>query len=230
MLFENMRLDSDTDFKILGTRHPGGKFKHEVIIAPLPKGYPGHLKSSELVPAGYDYYVYLDSDVLCFGNPGDLIDPAKDFSIVHDERPMLDRWFAYEKAPREDKVKMQSLMGINAGTFCFRDLGFLETIRNLLYPLGANVSSLQGWMMLEQSSFNYALAKAVDFDLARCHDLTPVTQLQAQVRPYVQSKYLYHFTGAPNTMAGKAYVMGEFLKRTPGWGYTPTPQVATPTP
>lgn len=230
MLFDSMKLDAETDFKVIATKHVGGKFKHEVIIAPLPKGYPGFLKSSELVPAGYDYYIYLDSDIFCFGNPRDLIDPAKDFSIVFEDRPMIDRWYAYDKAPREDKLKMEKILGMNAGNFCFRDIAFLEQIRRLWHPWVQYGSSTGIDARLEQSSFNYALAKAVDFDLTKCHDLTPVAQLQAAIHQYTPSKHLYHFTGAPNTMAGKAYVMGEFLKKAPGWGYTPTQQVVTPTP
>lgn len=212
MLFDSMKLDSDTDFKIIATKHPGGKFKHEVIIAPLPKGYPGFLKSSENVPSGYDYYIYLDSDIFCFNDPKTLINPDKDFSVVFEEMPMIDRWYAYDKAPREDKVKMQSILGMNAGTFCFRDISFLGQIRGLWLPWVQYGSSTGVDARLEQSSFNYAICQRTGFDLSKCNDVTPSAQLQAAVRPYDPNKFLYHFTGAPNTMAGKAYVMSEFLK------------------
>ena len=212
MLYDSMILDSDTDFCVVATRAMTGKFYHKSIVAPLPKGYPGFLKSSEMIPRGYDQYIYLDSDVFCFGNPKSLIHPDKDFSIVFEEMPMIDRWYVYDKAPREDKLKMERILGMNAGTFCFKDIGFLEEIRRLWHPWVQWGSSTGVDARLEQSSFNYAICQRTGFDLGKCHDLTTITQLQAQVRPFDPAKYLYHFTGAPNTMAGKAYVMGEFLK------------------
>ncbi len=213
MLYDSMTLDSDTDFCVVATKTITGKFKHNIVVAPLPKGYPGFLKSSEMVPKGYDQYVYLDSDVFCFGNPKSLIHPDKEFSVVFEGREMIDRWYAYDKAPREDKLKMEKVFGMNAGTFCFKDIGFLEEIRGLWHRWVQWGSSMGVDARLEQSSFNYAVSRRVDFDFSKCHDITPVTQLQAAIMPYDPAKYLYHFTGPPNTMAGKAYVMGEFLKR-----------------
>ena len=210
MLFDSVDWSGNVDFCIVGTKQIGGKFKHKVIVDPHPREYPGFMKSSKVVPKGYDRYVYLDSDIFYFGSPNDLFHDDKDFSIVFEERTMIDRWYAYDKAPKSDKAKMEQILGMNAGNFCFKDLGFLDEIRALWERYVTN--SVNSDARLEQSSFNYAICKRTDFDLTKCHDLTPITQLQAAVRPFDKNKTLYHFTGAPNTMAGKAYVMGEFLK------------------
>ena len=209
MLCDSIDWSGNVDFCVVATREIGGKFKHKVVIETHPKEYPGFMKSSKVVPKGYDRYVYLDSDIFYFGSPNDLFHDDKDFSIVFEERTMIDRWYAYEKAPREDKLKMEQILGMNAGNFCFKDLSFLEEIRALW---GKHVTNSVGSdARLEQSSFNYAVCKRTEFDLTKCHDLTPITQLQAAIRPFDKNKTLYHFTGAPNTMAGKAYVMGQFL-------------------
>jgi hypothetical protein len=66
--------------------------------------------------------------------------------------------------------------------------------------------------MLEQSSFNYAICKQLDFRLEKTLDLTDKTTLFAQDKDFDNEKIIYHFNGFSNQMSPKYAMMKNFYK------------------
>jgi len=172
----------------------------------------GFLKFSTKIPHGYDYYIYLDSDILYYGKSSDLYNNNCDFSIVREDWvKMTHPWHFYQKSTQEESEKMNNLNGINSGTFGFKDIGFLEKVRKL-YENDITLDVMSN-IKLEQSSFNYAICKELDFNIDnRVLDLTNKTLLFATGKQFNKEKTIYHFNGFTNTMSGKTSSMKSFLE------------------
>lgn len=172
----------------------------------------GFLKFSDKIPHGYDYYIYLDSDILYYGNSSDLYDNNCDFTIVREDWvKMTHPWHFYQKSTYEESEKMNNLNGINSGTFGYKNISFVEKVRKL-YESDIT-SDVMSNIKLEQSSFNYAICKELDFNIDnRVFDLTSKALLFATGKQFNKEKTIYHFNGFTNTMSGKANTMKSFLK------------------
>lgn len=194
------------DFKIV-TNKSEYKNNKDVIFDETSYKYIGFLKYSKNIPHGYDKYIYLDSDILYFDDVENLFSEKK-YSCVIEELPMNHEWFLYKKHDHEYLEKIKLLNGFNAGTFSFEDINFLKQIRNYFEPYVTQDVHFDA--RLEQSSYNYALSKNINFDLNNIYDLTKITQLFADTKQYTYNKKLYHFCGFSNEMQSKFFKMKNF--------------------
>jgi len=218
LLVEHMTLPDNVDFCVMSNKSGPGGFKHKVIVDPKDYLYGGFLKYSELIPKGYDYYLFLDPDILYFGNPVDLINPDKDFTVVVEkENLMSQEWFQYRQASNLDKLKFSMLKGLNAGTFGFKDLGFTASVRSLFEPHILTI--LPDDAILEQSSYNYGICLATNFEMSKCHDIAQGVQLFAGYNPFDLTKQLFHFCGFNKSMVDKYDEMASLVKVLASKGY-----------
>lgn len=194
------------DFKIVTNVKEYEQYE-DIIFDDNRYNYIGFLKYSKNIPAGYDKYIYLDSDVLYFDNVNNLFSEKK-YSCVIEELPMNHEWFLYKNHEHEYLEKIKLLNGFNAGTFSFDDINFLKQIRDCFEPfVSQNVHSDA---RLEQSSYNYILSKNINFNISNIHNLTEMTQLFADTKQYTSNKKLYHFCGFSNEMQSKFIKMKNF--------------------
>jgi hypothetical protein len=211
LLVANMTLPDNVDFCVMSNKPGPEGFSHKVIVDPKDYLYGGFLKYSALIPKGYDYYLFLDPDIIYFGNPMDLIDPTKDFTIVTEERHDMSReWFEYKRAPNLDRLKFTMLKGINAGTFGFKDLGFTAKVRSLFEPYIQTI--LPDDAILEQSSYNYGICLSTNFEMSKCNDIAQKVQLFAGYNPIDPMKQLFHFCGFKKSMVDKYSEMASLVK------------------
>lgn len=172
--------------------------------------YIGFLKYSKNIPNGYRYYLYIDSDILLLGNKEILTNTEFEYTIVQEEwLKMTNHWHCYKYCTAEEFKKMSNLNGINAGTFGYKDIKFLSLVRNLHSKYITN--NLIENAMLEQSSFNYAICKKLNFNLENVLNLTNKTCFFAQDRCFDKEKIIYHFNGFSNQMESKYQMMKNFL-------------------
>ena len=107
---------------------------------------------------------------------------------------------------------MRDLYGINSGTFAFKDINFLKKIKSL-YQNDVTENVMEN-IMLEQSSFNYALCKELNFNFDKnVLDLTSKTTLFAQNNEFRKEKLIYHFNGFSNEMRSKFNHMKNFYEK-----------------
>jgi hypothetical protein len=211
ILAANMTLPDGVDFCVISNKPSPEGFKHKVILDPRYYVYGGFLKYSKLIPKGYDYYLFLDPDIVCFGNPMNLIDPNKEFTtICEPKESMGGPWFNYRRAPVSDRLKFFMLKGMNAGTFGFKHIKFTGSIRKLFEPHIQH--NLIEDAKLEQTSYNYGMCLATDFDLSKSYDISDKSQLFAGYSPFDLSKQLFHFCGFQKTMADKYGEMASLVK------------------
>lgn len=206
LLINNIK-DRDFDFAIISNKTISCKYK--VIADEKDYQYIGFLKYSEKIPKGYDQYIYLDSDILYFGHSKDLVDDSKEFSIVKEKLLMNNEWFKYPYNDSFEYINKAGLnAGLNAGTFAYKNISFLQHVRNLYEPFISQDTHLDA--RLEQSSYNFALSREVNFDFNKCHDLTSKTVLFADQHPFSAEKSIYHFCGFSNEMNSKFSKMKKF--------------------
>jgi hypothetical protein len=162
------------------------------------------------LPKNYDYYVYLDSDILYFGKIADLLPIDRGLSIVKENHMMNNSWFAYPHATKEHSKLFSSINGINAGTFVYTNPSFLETVRQL-YITNIKSNYIEN-AKLEQSSFNYALCLLSSFKFNKYYDISNICQLHSKHNSFSNKKLLYHFCGIDQTMKTKYTIMENFYK------------------
>jgi hypothetical protein len=194
------------DFKII-TNNIDYKQYEDVIYDEFQCEYVGFLKYSENIPDGYDRYIYLDSDILYFGNVNELFSD-KEYSCVIEDLPMTNEWFLYKNHNNQYLNNIKNLNGFNAGTFSFKKISFLSKIRQAFKPYITQNVHLDA--RLEQSSFNFILSNEINFDINNINNLTQITQLFADINPHSNSKKLYHFCGFSNEMSSKFFKMKNF--------------------
>jgi hypothetical protein len=199
--------DKNFDFLIISNREEACKYS--TIVDKSFGEYAGFLKYSSSIPRNYDQYVYLDSDILYLGHLHDLFNDSL-ISITKENLPMNQEWFKYPFDNSEEYLsKIYQMKGVNAGSFCFKDIGFIDLVRSFFISHITNDVMFNA--MLEQSSFNYALCKYLNFDFTNIFDFTEQTQLFAHQHPFSDNKKLYHFCGFDNSMNGKIKKMIQFL-------------------
>jgi len=209
MMLQNIK-DSDFDFAIVSNKEVD--CRHKIILDKKPYNYIGFLKYSECLPKDYDRYIYLDSDILYFGCISNLFVENKEFSIVKEKLQMSNEWFKYPYLNTPDYLnKVHNTLGLNAGTFSFTSVKFLENTRELFEPFISQ--EIHQDARLEQSSFNLALSREVNFDFSKCHDLTETVVLFADQSSYQSDKTLYHFCGFSNEMQSKLFKMKNFYDK-----------------
>lgn len=185
--------------KILSNNH----HNLQVIIDdnPIYNKYIGFIKYSQLLPKNYNYYIYLDSDILYFGNILNLLSIDKSYAIVKENYKMSHSWFAYKYAPQDHCKLFDNIFGINAGSFSYSDTSLLDMVRKLYLPYIQ--SDYIENAKLEQSSFNYALCLLSNFNLDQYKHFEDICYLHAK-NTLIQNKQLYHFCDINQSMKNKA--------------------------
>ena len=156
-----------------------------------------YTKYTELLPDTYDYYIYLDSDILFFDKLESIISD-KDYSIVTEKKigQIKDNpWFAYRNATNEEKLDFTKIAPINAGTFAFSK-----------FTIFTQFSAIEN-VQFEQSCFNYSIYKLCGINYDSCYDISDKIELFAKT---ITNKQVYHFCGFTNEMASKYIRMKNF--------------------
>lgn len=208
-LYSSLKLKNQTfDFAVISNRH-NSDFDGKIIIDVNPSPYVGFLKYSKKIPSGYDHYLYLDSDIL-FYDTIESICKGFDFSLVL-EKPatMAGKWWssAFEE---KEKEKLKQYTAINAGSFSFNDVSFLEKVRNIFH----NRITLNHLLdaKLEQSSFNRAILEQGILE-KRYLDFSNKIQLHAKPDTINRQKTIYHFCGYSGGMMTKRNRMEMTLQK-----------------
>lgn len=208
LLHQSIQLNNQDnfDFVVMSSQDAPKNFHISTIVDknPLYDKYVGFLKYSQLIPKNYDNYIYLDSDILYFGELSQLVSAQSDFTITKESFNMDHEWFGFPYAPKEHKDKFNIAKGINAGSFAFKNINFLNDIKSLYTPYITDDSISNA--KLEQSSFNYTIALLCDFDLDKYYDISPICSLYSGTAP-IEGKLLYHFCNFTNSMQFKYHNM-----------------------
>jgi hypothetical protein len=209
LLSGNMIQDTNVDYCVISNNPPPPDFKYNVVQTKLNANYVGFLKFYSKIPDGYDHYIYMDSDILFFGNPLSLI-PTEDLSIVIENCNIRDEWHSFHI---NDKNKIPNVKGLNAGTFVFSNKNFVNQVNeNILNNYNPSWSTIHNAMM-EQSVFNMTIGQTCNFDWTKYKDITDITKLHVPTDfKYNKSIKIYHFCGWAGQMCTKYIRMIDFLK------------------
>lgn len=207
LLLSNIDKSDDFDFVVVSNNknHPKDI---SVVVDNSNINYIGDLKYSLEIPKGYSRYVYLDSDILFYGSIKDLYDEDKDYSLVFENIPMNLHFFSYPYSDDNHKNMEKNLLGLNAGTFSFKNHSFLQIVREKISNV--RIHNPVTAAMYEQSALNYVISKLLNYDFSLAKNLTPITSLFAQEHPYDENKKIYHFCGFNGSMINKYRLMENF--------------------
>lgn len=193
--------NTDFDFYIVTNRLATVRW-WKTIYDPFGFGnYVGWLKYTNLLPDGYDYYIYLDNDILFYEDLYNILTP---YSFVVEPYRMSTVWFRYPFATRQAKQEMKDVNGLNAGTFVFKDKQFLESVKSLYVQ--QEFKSIEDEGKFEQKAFNYAIFR----EKLSYLDISNLVQLHATE---ITDKKIYHFCGFDGHMNNKLEKMQVFHKR-----------------
>jgi lipopolysaccharide biosynthesis glycosyltransferase len=181
--------------------------------------YIGGLKyNTQILPKNYDYYIYLDSDILYFDSLDKLLPHNHELSIVS-EYPLLVKasdWFHYGYSHYVEENLISNFfnsIGLNAGTFAYHQskISYIEDIYKTFLKALESVKKNTG--RLEQSVFNYMMHKYTNFNSSSYNNLSNFTQLHAHKFDPSKNKTLYHFCGFFGQMETKYQNMKVFYDK-----------------
>lgn len=187
--------------------------KYKIIQESINSNYIGWIKYTENLPDGYDFYLYLDSDILFYENVENIF-RKKQISIVYEMLPMSNIWFSSSIANYEEKMHMSQLKGVNAGTFCYENKEFVKEI-NKLIKIEYYAENIYTQAQIEQSTFNYKIFNILKTDKQILNDITSIVSLHAN--DLVKNKYIYHFCGFNGKMEDKYIRMKKFISKNEKW-------------
>jgi hypothetical protein len=217
LLLKSIIQDIDYDFIILSNSLPKIFTNFNVIIDDTKtSNYIGYLKYSPKIPKNYDYYIYLDSDILYFDKISKLLPINKNFTIVKENSRILKNdWYYFHYIDTQDDYVLQQSEAMNAGSFAFyKDkCSYISEIYELYKKFTHINNTCHSNAKLEQSIYNYVINKMNNFDLSHCHDITDQTILFAANKKPEDNKKLYHFCGFTNEMESKYRKMKIFYDR-----------------
>jgi hypothetical protein len=167
--------------------------------------YIGWLKYTKKLPINYDYYLYFDSDILCYEKLENIISLDKDLSLVKEDRFMSFNWFNYPYATVEEKEIFKSINGVNAGTYFFKDTSFLNDVRDSFKNHNISSNGKEKLAMFEQSCFNYSV-----FKYLLNNEYTDITDYVKLFAKEISNETIYHFCGYEGFMDNKYVRMNNF--------------------
>lgn len=218
LLLSSIIKDINFDFLILTNKNINTS-KYAVaydIAGSSHHQYIGYLKYlTYLIPNDYDYYIYLDSDILYFDNISKLLPKNKLFSVVKESGSKVkdSEWYYFKHTPKEDDFKLREMVALNAGTFVFHN-SQKDNIHKM-YELYSKYSNgdMHHDVRLEQAIYNYIVYRSTDYNEENLYDLTNMTQLFASNYSPQENKKLYHFCGFTNEMTTKYNSMKNFYEK-----------------
>jgi hypothetical protein len=219
LLLSSIIFDIDYDFFIVSNNEGISNNKYQTILDnnELSKEYIGYLKYSPLIPKNYDYYIYLDSDILYFDKLSNLFNMEYSFSIVKENPNTISDhdwyYFKYHTLDENNTQKLKNSYALNAGSFAIRgsEIFTIDQMYNL-YKSHFN-NDIGHDVRLEQSIYNYIIHSTSCYDLSKCYDITDTVKLFASNTQQASDKKLYHFCGFTNEMASKYKYMKEFYDK-----------------
>jgi hypothetical protein len=215
LLLSSITFNIDVDFAIVSNKTPSQSIKYNIVFDDsIQSEYIGQLKYSKKIPQNYDYYIYLDSDILYFDQISKLIDTTKAFTIVRENyKIQKNPWHYFQYAPEKDKSDIINAEALNAGSFAFSASQYsaIEEMYDLCTKYYKN--DIYHDVRLEQCIYNYVIHKATQFNLNHCHDITGSVELFASNKNKIPNKSLYHFCGFDNTMKSKITNMRTFYDK-----------------
>jgi len=217
LLLSSIVYDIEYDFYIISNKPSPNRITHNLIIDDvLPSNYIGYLKYSEKLPDNYDYYIYLDSDILYFDKLSELIDRTKEFSVVTENYIVGDSewfYFKYHDLDKPNTINFKKSNALNAGSFAF-NRSSKNTVHKAhsLYRKYHN-NDIDHDVKLEQCIFNYIIHSNTNYTLDNCFNITNTVELFASNKSPKENKKLYHFCGFTNEMGSKYQSMKEFYDK-----------------
>lgn len=167
------------------------------------------LKYSQKIPEGYDAYVYLDSDILVYGNITDIVPVKEDYGLVTEapKKMCSSPWFRYDFADLELIEEMKNKTALNAGTFVYKNTELISYIYKELQKNIDKVPYYKNKWKLEQSCFNYYFLKFRH----KYKILDERCKLFALPGDYADlNKQIFHFCGISKTLLQKYNQMEKF--------------------
>lgn len=209
--------DNDYNFYILSNNTFYSNTNYNIVYdTTIVSDYVGYLKYSPNIPKDYDYYVYLDSDILLFDKISSLVCANKEFSIVREKCLVSENkeWFYFNHIlDREDIYKIQNAQALNAGSFAFRHDQFSVIEKIYTYYKTYHNHNTNHNVRLEQGIYNFVINKHSDYQLKNCYDITDKAVLFASNKEFIDNKTLYHFCGYTNEMITKYNNMKAFYDK-----------------
>jgi hypothetical protein len=161
-------------------------------------------KYSDVLPEGYDNYIYLDSDILVDDKISSIIKDGM-INVVPEQNLVGENFWHKPEFCTDEEKYIYEKRALNAGTFSFPDKSFVEGVKKALLD---NITTIGGnFAPFEQSCFNYC-AHIFDYDLnflncvkLHCHDNTKKEE----------GIKIYHFCGYSGSMIGKYRAMEKFI-------------------
>lgn len=212
LLLDSITKDIEFDFFIITNQKDiPTTIKHNILLDnTLSSNYVGYLKYSKVLPNNYEYYIYLDSDILFFDSLSKLIPYNRSFTVVR-ENTLIERnfWYYFPFVEKNDDEQLQTSQALNAGTFAFHK-NQIHIIDKILSLYSKHHTNEPQDPALEQSIFNYVVNKNFQYKLYDCLDITDTVQLFASTEKIHKNKKLYHFCGYTNEMDSKYKKMHDF--------------------
>lgn len=215
-LLKNNSSDS-FDFAVLCNSRDHSHTDHTVLYdESYPPQYLGFLKYSSSIPPNYDFYVYLDSDILFYSILNEVLPCTEKVVSVATEgtATMIDsNWHSHGYIDKMLSIGLPKPC-VNAGQFSFKGSSdFISLVRNNMKRTLESVDNYRNLpsyqcAMYEQSSFNYTLISIWD-----SVDLYKMSS-KLSVRPEQEielDKSIFHFTGFHEGMINKSNRMINFI-------------------
>lgn len=206
------------DFAVLCDDRNHERVDYEVLYDySYPPQFTGSLRYSSLIPKGYDYYLYLDSDILFYDKIENVLPvDGKCVNAVWEGQDLMYKscWHNHgfeEKITPSDHDKPC----INSGQFSFTgQCDLLSQVRDNMMSLPIFADKDHNYpvhecAMYEQSSFNYTLLgmwNDVDF-----HRMTNRVSLRPESETNFR-KTVFHFNGFHEGMTRKHHRMCSFAQ------------------
>lgn len=214
LLVSSLNTNIPYDFFVISNKNEACKYSL-IYDTNYFSDYVGYLKYSPLIPKNYQYYIYLDSDILYFDKISLLIPYNQKFSLVKEHCTIsTNDWYYFDKVTdNTDRDLLQKCQAINAGSFAYSS-DMLESLTKAysMYSEHHNNDNLFN-AKLEQQLYNYIVHKFFAFDVSQCKDITPITELFAQHKEPSDNKTLYHFCGFSGEMVSKYHFMRDFYDK-----------------
>lgn len=167
------------------------------------------------MPSGYDLYVYMDSDILCYANFESVSSVDADLGVVIEHEKGGGKWHS----PIHSEMPDQSC-ALNAGQFFFRSPDHMKLIHEKLQKVYDDYEFENDLHRIakEQGEFNYQVQCNSHYQKTDYNVFTEMTQLAASTvvksptsEILAGGKKVFHFTGSFGVgMNGKSSMMQEF--------------------
>lgn len=211
-LLKNNTSDS-FDFAVVCNNRSHQKVDYNVLYdESYPQQFVGFTRYSSVIPSGYDFYLYLDSDILFYDKIENVLPSEYNGICVATEGNNLminsPYWHSYGYVDKINK-KGNHRPCVNSGEFSFgKSSNLLSMVRENLMSLYSHEFDSMTCAMYEQSSYNYTM-----IDLWDCVNTSKLTsKLSFCPEKDSHDKTIFHFAGFQEGMIHKHQRMMNFIQ------------------